>query len=167
MCFLCISGQEYSSQNNGYINPYGQSYSSAFRTHPVNSGLYSMKNDLDPYSYDALDSFYSSALGSYPPNVSQPAFPSNNVHSQPGSAFNVVQSNNNYVNNQSAFQSTGKYSYYTVKPRKFKISFFFKILAKSKCIWDTLDSEKGTYLWSILITVYNNISFGSVKETSQ
>ena len=82
-----------------------------------------MKNDLDPYSYDALDSFYSSALGSYPPNVSQPAFPSNNVHSQPGSAFNVVQSNTNYVNNQSAFQSTGKYSYYTVTLQNLSLKF--------------------------------------------
>lgn len=69
-----------------------------------------MKNDFDPYSYDPLDSFYGSALGSYPPNVTQPNFPTNNVHSQPGSAFNVVQSNTNFPSNPSAFQSTGKYS---------------------------------------------------------
>ena len=101
-------GQDYSSQNTGYLNPYGSSYSSAFRTYPMNSGLYSMKNDLEPYSYDPLDSFYGSAIGSYPPNVTQPSFPTNNVHSQPGSAFNVVQSNSNFPSNQSTFQSSGK-----------------------------------------------------------
>ena len=67
-----------------------------------------MQKDLEPYSYDPLDSFYGSAIGSYPPNVTQSSFTTNNVHSQPGSAFNVVQSNSNFPSNQNTFQGSGK-----------------------------------------------------------
>ena len=53
----------------------------------------------------------------------------------------------------------------TVTPQKFDLRLL-EILANSKLIWDTLNSEYRTYLWSILITFSNNICFGCVKETS-
>ena len=34
---------------------------------------------------------------------------------------------------------------------------FLYILANSKQIWDTLDSVNQTYLWSILLAVYNDL----------
>ena len=54
---------------------------------------------------------------------------------------------------------------YTVKSRKLELRCF-EILAYSKLILDTLDTENRTYSCSIVITVYNIICFGCVKETS-
>ena len=53
-----------------------------------------------------------------------------------------------------------------VKSRKFKFPFF-KILPNSNQIWDTQDSENRVYLGTILITVYQNICFWCVIETSK
>ena len=52
------------------------------------------------------------------------------------------------------------------KTSKIRTSIF-KILNISKLIWDSLNfREYMTHLWSILITVYNKICFGCIKETS-
>ena len=40
-------------------------------------------------------------------------------------------------------------------------------MAYLKLIWDTPNSENRTYSRSILITVYNSLCFGCVKEMSQ
>ncbi|KAK3610931.1 hypothetical protein CHS0354_022198 [Potamilus streckersoni] len=103
-------GQDYPSHNPSYMNNYGVPYSSAFRTHPGNPSLYTMKGDLEPsYPYGDTqfngDPFYNGhTLSSYP-NVSQSGFSASNVH-QHGSAFNVVQSNSSFHNSQPSFQNT-------------------------------------------------------------
>ncbi|XP_067655645.1 DNA-binding protein RFX6-like [Haliotis asinina] len=87
------------------------SYNSAFRgppnSLPYNSSPYSLKNDMEPYSYPEqqfpVDAYYPpSGMTGYPP-VSQSNYSShNNSSTGSGSAFNVVQST-------SAFNNPGGY----------------------------------------------------------
>ena len=52
---------------------------------------------------------------------------------------------------------------YTVKARKLERRFF-EVLANAKFVRDTLNSENWTYSRSVLITLYNDICFGGIKE---
>lgn len=86
---------EYSS-NSGYNLGYGSSYPSAFRTHPPSL------NSSYPFSDPQFgNDFYNSSTY---PSITQATYPSSSVHSQGGSAFNVVESNQSF-NNHSTYSS--------------------------------------------------------------
>ncbi|XP_069132306.1 DNA-binding protein RFX6-like [Argopecten irradians] len=87
---------DYAGTPNYGLGGYNNSYtSSAFRSHIAHSP-YTVGKDLDP-GFSAFtdpefgsDSFFNSS--SYT-SISQPNYPTSNVHNQGSSAFNVVQSN--------------------------------------------------------------------------
>ncbi|KAJ8298950.1 hypothetical protein KUTeg_023010 [Tegillarca granosa] len=94
-CFLARQHTEYSS-NSGYNLGYGSSYPSAFRTHPPSL------NSSYPFSDPQFgNDFYNSSTY---PSITQATYPSSSVHSQGGSAFNVVESNQSF-NNHSTYSS--------------------------------------------------------------